>query len=127
VHEPDARGIGTVRYPRIEPRDEECAFDQFFITHHCQAGICPNPMDAFAIGVVDDIPKAELLLWFTQILAQAVVATHVASFSYYHHLKGDKPRRSISFAFEHAPVKGPIPAHLVEVSVPESWTPNTPM
>ena len=22
---PDARGIGTVRYPRIEPRDEECA------------------------------------------------------------------------------------------------------
>jgi restriction-modification enzyme MmeI-like protein len=25
VHEPDARGIGTVRYPRMEPRDEECA------------------------------------------------------------------------------------------------------
>lgn len=25
VQEPDARGIGTVRYPRIEPRDEECA------------------------------------------------------------------------------------------------------
>ena len=25
VHEPDARGIGTVRYPRLEPRDEECA------------------------------------------------------------------------------------------------------
>jgi hypothetical protein len=25
VHEPDARGIGTVRYPRVEPRDEDCA------------------------------------------------------------------------------------------------------
>jgi hypothetical protein len=25
VHEPDTRGIGTVSYPRIEPRDEECA------------------------------------------------------------------------------------------------------
>ncbi|MFZ3374048.1 MAG: DNA methyltransferase [Chthoniobacterales bacterium] len=25
VHEPDERGIGTVRYPRIEPRDDECA------------------------------------------------------------------------------------------------------
>jgi hypothetical protein len=25
VHEPDERGIGTVRYPRLEPRDEECA------------------------------------------------------------------------------------------------------
>ena len=25
VVNPDARGIGTVRYPRIEPRDEECA------------------------------------------------------------------------------------------------------
>jgi hypothetical protein len=25
AHEPDARGIGTVRYPRLEPRDEECA------------------------------------------------------------------------------------------------------
>jgi len=25
VYEADARGIGTVRYPRLEPRDEECA------------------------------------------------------------------------------------------------------
>jgi hypothetical protein len=25
VEEPDARGIGTVRYPRVVARDEECA------------------------------------------------------------------------------------------------------
>jgi hypothetical protein len=25
VHDPDRRGIGTVRYPRLVPRDEECA------------------------------------------------------------------------------------------------------
>jgi hypothetical protein len=25
VHEPDERGIGTLRYPRIAPKDEECA------------------------------------------------------------------------------------------------------
>jgi hypothetical protein len=25
VHNPNARGIGTVRYPRLEPRDAECA------------------------------------------------------------------------------------------------------
>jgi len=25
VHRPDKRGIGTVRYPRLEPRDDECA------------------------------------------------------------------------------------------------------
>jgi len=25
VHDPDARGIGTVRYPRLVPRDPECA------------------------------------------------------------------------------------------------------
>jgi hypothetical protein len=25
VHEPDDRGIGTVRYPRLVPKDEECA------------------------------------------------------------------------------------------------------
>jgi type II restriction/modification system DNA methylase subunit YeeA len=25
VDDPDARGIGTVRYPRLEPRDDECA------------------------------------------------------------------------------------------------------
>jgi hypothetical protein len=25
VHEPDDRGIGTVRYPRRVPKDEECA------------------------------------------------------------------------------------------------------
>jgi type II restriction/modification system DNA methylase subunit YeeA len=25
VHEPDARGIGTVRYPRVVPKDDDCA------------------------------------------------------------------------------------------------------
>ena len=25
MHEPDDRGIGTVRYPRLVPKDEECA------------------------------------------------------------------------------------------------------
>ena len=25
VVDPDSRGIGTVRYPRVEPRDDECA------------------------------------------------------------------------------------------------------
>jgi len=25
VHDPDDRGIGTVRYPRLVPRDAECA------------------------------------------------------------------------------------------------------
>ena len=25
VHEPDERGIGTVKYPRIVPKDEGCA------------------------------------------------------------------------------------------------------
>ena len=25
VHDPDARGIGAVRYPRTVPKDEECA------------------------------------------------------------------------------------------------------
>ena len=25
VHNPDSHGIGTVRYPRLEPRDAECA------------------------------------------------------------------------------------------------------
>ena len=25
VVDPDTRGIGTVRYPRLEPRDEDCA------------------------------------------------------------------------------------------------------
>ena len=25
VHEPDSRGIGTVRYPRRVPKDDECA------------------------------------------------------------------------------------------------------
>ncbi len=25
VHDPDARGVGTVRYPRVVPKDAECA------------------------------------------------------------------------------------------------------
>jgi hypothetical protein len=27
VHEPDERGIGTVRYPRLVPKDAECAVE----------------------------------------------------------------------------------------------------
>jgi hypothetical protein len=110
--------------PRLEWPNITFVLDQFFLTYSCSAGICPNPMDAFAIGLADKASKAELLLWFVRLLAQAVISTHSASFSYYRYLWGDKPRPWISLAFERAPVSTPIPKHLKEISIPEWWTPN---
>ena len=100
------------------------AFDKYFLTLGCHGGICPNPMDAFGISVVTDVPNSELLLWFSRLVTQAVAVTHVASFSYHHYLHGNRPRPWSCFTFENAPVKNTIPDHLLEVRVPSWWQPN---
>jgi len=99
-------------------------FDKYFVTLGCQAGICPNPMDAFGMSVVKDVPNSELLLWFCRLVTQAVSVTNVATFSYHSYLGGNKPRPWTSCTFRDAPVKGPLPVHLTEILVPDWWRPN---
>ena len=100
-------------------------FDKYFTTLGCQGGICPNPMDAFGISVVKEVPNSELLLWFSRLVTQAVAVTHVASFSYYNYLHGNKPRPWTCYTFRDAPVKSKLPPHLAEVPVAGWWHPNT--
>lgn len=99
-------------------------FDKYFTTLGCQGGICPNPMDAFGMSVVKDVPNSDLLLWFCRLVTQAVAATNLASFSYYNYLRGNKPRPWKCYTFRDAPVKGPIPSHLLDVPVADWWQPN---
>jgi len=40
------------------------AFDDYLTTFSCEGGICPNPMDAFAIGVLKEMDNAELFFGF---------------------------------------------------------------
>lgn len=99
-------------------------FDKYFATLGCHGGICPNPMDAFGMSVVKDVPNSELLLWFCRLVTQAVVATNVATFSYHSYMQGNKPRPWRCHTFRDAPVTGPLPDHLTEIPVPDWWQPN---
>ncbi len=107
--------------PRHEWPNMIFAFDQFFLTHSCSAGICPNPMDSFAIGLVDESSTSELLLWFTRLLTQATTATHTAYFSYYRHLGGKRARPWSVFPYEEMSQSHPMPEHIRSVSYP-NWS-----
>ena len=62
------------------------ALDRFVVTFACEHGICPNPMDAKAIGVVEGVPRERLLLEWFQRIAMAVQVTRVGAFEYAEHL-----------------------------------------
>jgi hypothetical protein len=101
------------------------AFDNYFVTLGCEGGICPNPMDAFGMSLVHHVPGSDLLYWFCRLVSQAVIATHVGLFSYQDYVSSDDTRHPWGcFTFRDAPVQGPLPDHLTEVSVPSWWQPN---
>jgi hypothetical protein len=114
-------------HPRHEWPNMTLAFDQYLLSHCCHDGLCPNPMHAFAVGLVDEANRADLLLWFVRLLTRAVVSTHPATFSYHAYLEGEKPRPWASFPFADAPVKQPKPKHLTSIPIPEWWRPNRPL
>lgn len=99
------------------------AFNDYLTTFSCEGGICPNPMDAFAIGVLKEMDNSELFLWFSRLVAQAVSVTHVGTFSYQRYMS--KAAKWSAFAFEKAPVKSPLPRHLKERQIPSWWKPDT--
>lgn len=93
-------------------------FDKYLVTFSCGFGVCPNPLDAFAISVVEDKPRSELLLHFYRFLAMATSVTTVGTFSYLEYLENDHEWGFKSYAFQDAPVKSKLPEHLTSIEKP---------
>lgn len=94
-------------------------FDKYLLTYSCVFGVCPNPMDAFAISVTDDISRSELLLYFYRLLARAINVTTVGSFSYLKYLEHPSEWPFKSYAFTDAPVASDLPEHLTSIQKPD--------
>jgi hypothetical protein len=95
-------------------------FDQYLLTYSCTFGVCPNPMDAFALSVIVDTTREELLLYFYRLLARAVSVTTVGSFSYLKYLEHPVEWPFKSYAFADATIKSELPEHLKAIPKP-SW------
>jgi hypothetical protein len=66
------------------------ALDQYLITFHCNAGVCPNPMDARGIALQRVSPEDELLMRFYLLLGQAIEVTRVSGLPYWEYLSAAK-------------------------------------
>lgn len=93
-------------------------FDKYLLTFSCEFGVCPNPLDAFAISVIENKPRSELLLYFYRLLAMASSVTTVGSFSYLKYLENQVEWDFKTYPFEDAPVKGTLPEHLTSINKP---------
>ncbi|HEY2857045.1 MAG TPA: DUF6602 domain-containing protein [Terracidiphilus sp.] len=60
--------------------------DKYLLTFCCDAGICPNPMDAKGIAVQMAYPDQDILMKFYLLLGRAVDATRVSHFPYWEYL-----------------------------------------
>ncbi len=89
-------------------------FEHYLLTYGCDSGFCPNPMDAYAISSLNATSGKDLLLIFSRLVAGAIYVTRVSSFSYWEYLGGPDDLDVRVYAFEDAPVKGPLPRHVVE-------------
>jgi hypothetical protein len=89
-------------------------YEHYLLTYCCENGICPNPMDAYAIASVPNAAPGYLLLTFYRLLARAINVTSVSSFSYWEYLNGREDYKdTYVYAFEDAPVEGKLPDHLL--------------
>ena len=89
-------------------------FEHYLLTYGCDSGFCPNPMDAYAISSLNTTSGKDLLLTFSRLVAGATYVTRVSSFSYWQYLSGPDDLGADVYAFEDAPIKGPLPRHVVE-------------
>jgi hypothetical protein len=87
-------------YPRYQWINLCYYFDRYLITYCCENGVCPNPMDAYAISCIDKQPAEILLLRFYKILARAIEVTNVSQFAYWEYLKGSESWEASSYSFE---------------------------
>jgi hypothetical protein len=66
------------------------ALDQYLLTFHCDAGVCPNPMDARGVALQRASADDELLMRFYLLLGQAIEVTRVSSLPYWEYLSTAK-------------------------------------
>jgi hypothetical protein len=79
------------------------AMDGLLVTYVCGHGVCPNPMDAVAIAVVDELERKEFLLgWFLRV-AMAVQVTRVANFEYASYVGREALAGGVAYFFTSAP------------------------
>jgi len=62
------------------------ALDQYVVTFHCKAGVCPNPMDARGLALQRASKEDELLMRFYLLLGQAIEVTRVSGLPYWEYL-----------------------------------------
>jgi hypothetical protein len=88
-------------------------FDHYLVTYCCENGVCPNPMDAYAISCINNQPPEILFLRFYKILARAIQVTNVSHFSYWEYLQGSTSWEAFSYPFEQMmPYDTYVPPHM---------------
>ena len=100
-------------FPRHEWPNVIFAFDNYLLTFACPNGYCPNPMHAWGISVIKGIECYELLAHFVQKVAQAVVVTSTASFSYWDYLEAESLPKATIYPFDSgSPLQADLPKHM---------------
>ncbi|MBN3883828.1 MAG: DUF6602 domain-containing protein [Nostoc sp.] len=87
-------------YPRYQWVNLCYYFDQYLITYCCENGVCPNPMDAYAIGSLENQSPELLLLKFYKLLARAIEVINVSKFAYWEYLNGSESWEAFSYPFD---------------------------
>ncbi len=75
-------------------------FDQYLITYCCEAGVCPNPMDALAISFIEKQTPEILLLRFYKMLARAIEVTSTSKFAYWQYLNASEDWEAFAYSFD---------------------------
>lgn len=62
------------------------SLDNYLITYCCDAGICPNPMDAYGIAIQKESTDVNILLKFYKMLGAASDITRTSGMPYWKYL-----------------------------------------
>lgn len=88
--------------------------DKMLVTYSCESGVCPNPMDALAFSAITDVSPDKLFARFFSMVARAVEVTATSSVPWWNLLNDGGGVPINYFSFKDAPVKPPIPDHLLK-------------
>ena len=87
-------------YPRCQWLNLCYYFDQYLLTYCCEGGVCPNPMDAFAISCIESQAPEILLLRFYKMLARAIEVTSTSKFAYWQYLNASEDWEAFAYSFD---------------------------
>lgn len=100
-------------YPRYQWVNLCYYFDQYLITYCCEAGVCPNPMDAHAISCLEKQSAELLLLRFYTLITRAIEVTSVSKFAYWQYLNGSESWEAFAYPFDNLmPYNVWVPPHM---------------